>query len=194
LLLTSKSLRNILEHCQKAAEPALRSLVADDLAYRSLTETAAGTDERATGVFDLPASSALPIEALSSFQATTLRILLLQHFYQDHLQIRRQTSPWRKIGLLFALVARAFLGWPLVLLHRRQAYYWISLVELHTRYMDEVVVPWVDEIGRRLSNKSDLRCIAAKSTEFVDTESRRGQVERLFALRCTSSAVLAALL
>ena len=168
--------------------------MADDLAYRSLTETVAGTDERATGVFNLPASPALPIEALSSFQATTLRILLLQHLYQDHLQIRRQTSPWRKMGVFFAVVARAFLGWPLVLLHRRQAYYWISLVELHIRYMDEVVVPWVNEIGRRLSNKSDLRCIAATSAESVGIESHRGPVERLLALRCNSFAVLAALL
>lgn len=53
MLLTSKSLRAVLQQSQKAAEPSLAALrlsVADGWAYRSPTEPAVGTDEPATGV------------------------------------------------------------------------------------------------------------------------------------------------
>lgn len=191
LLLTSKSLRAILQYSQKAAEPALRSLVADDSAYRSLTESAIGIHEHATGVSHFPATLALPMEALSSFQTTKFRALYLQPLYEGRSLIRRKTSLWRKTSLVIAALARAFV-WPFILLHRHQGYYWISLAELHNTYMDEVIVPWVDEIARVVREETGPRRIA--TTVNVGIESRHRQVERLLALRCNVSAVLAVLL
>jgi len=199
LLLNSKTLRAILRHSQKAAEPSLATLrlsLADGSAYSGPTETAVDTGEPAAGVPRIPATACLPIEALSSFQTTDLRVLLLQPFYEGHFLIRRQTSLWRKTGLIFttvANVARALFAWPLILLHRRQAYYWISLAELHNRYMDEAIVPWVEEITCAAREGTDARRIATTSAENVSMQNRRGQVECLLALRCNASAVLAVL-
>ena len=163
--------------------------MADELARCRTTGAAVGTYEPATG---LPATPSLLIEALSSFQTTDFRVLFLQPL--NHLLSRRQTSLWRKAGLIFTAVARALLAWPLTLLHQRQAYYWISLAELHNRYMDEVIVPWVEEIAHAVQVETDARRIATISTGNVDLESHRGQVECLLALRCNASAVLAVLL
>jgi len=199
LLLNSKTLGAILQQSQKAAGPSLAALrlsLTDGSACRSPTETAVGTDGPATGVSHIPATPSLPIEALSSFQTTNFRVLLLQPLYEGHFLIRRQTSLWRKTGLIFATVAnvaRALFAWPLILLHRRQAYYWISLAELHNRYMDEVIVPWVEEITHAVREETDARRIATMSAECVSMQSRHGQVEYLLALRCNASAVLAVL-
>ena len=120
--------------------------------------------------------------------------MLLQPLNEGHLLNRRHTSLWRKAGLIFAAAARALFVWPLILLHRRQAYYWISLAELHNRYMDEVIAPWVEEISCAVREETDARRIATTSVENVGMESDRGQVESLLALRCNVSAVLAVLL
>ena len=199
MLLTSKTLHAILQHSHIAAEPslaALRSHVVDGLAYCSTTETGVCTDEPATGVSRLPATPPLLIEALSSFQTRDFRVLLLQPLHEGHLLNRQQTSLWRKAGLIFASVVRALFAWPLILLHRRQAYYWVSLAELHNRYMDEVIVPWVEKIASVVRERTDARRIATTSAENVGVgmESHRGQVESLLALRCNVSAVLAVLL
>ena len=167
--------------------------MADGLSYCITTKTAVCTDEPATGVSRLPATPSLLIEALSSFQTTNFRILLRQLLNEGNLLNRRQTSLWRKAGLIFAAVARALYAWPLIRLSRR-AYYWISLAELHNRYMDEVIVPWVEEIACAMREGTDARRIATTSADNVEMESHRGQVECLLALRCNASAVLAVLL
>jgi hypothetical protein len=195
LLLTTKSLRAILQLCQKAAESSLRSLVIDDSVYLSLTETAVGTNEPSTGS-RFPATPALAIEALSSFRTMDLRVLLLQPLHEGHLLVRQQKSLWRKTGLTLAVIARALFGWPLILLHHRGAYYWISLAKLHDRYMTEVIIPWVDEIGRAmelLREETVPRRIATAPAEDVSTESRHRQVGRSLALYCNTCAMLAVL-
>jgi hypothetical protein len=145
--------------------------VADGLAHRNTTETAVGTDEPATGVSRLPATPSLPIEALSSFQTTDFSCFVAATPLRGSFTERRQTSLWRKTGLIFTAVARALFAWPLILLHRRQAYYWISLAELHNRYMDEVIVPWVEEIACAVREETDARRIATTSAENVGMES-----------------------
>jgi hypothetical protein len=197
LLLTSESLCAILQHSQKATEgplAALRSHVADGLAHCNTTETTVCTDEPVTGVSCLPATPSIPIEALSSFQTTDFWILLLQPLDEGNLPNWRQTSLWQKAGLIFAAVARALFTWPLIRLHWRQAYYWISLAELHNRYMDEVIVPWVEEIACAVTEETGTRRIATTSVEGVDMGSHREQVKCLLALRCNVSAVVAVLL
>jgi len=196
LLLTSKALSAILQHSQKAAEPslaALRSHAVDGLACCNTTETAVRTDEPATGLSRLPAIPSLLIEALSSFQTTNFWVLLLQPLNEGHVLNRRKTPLWRKAGLIFTAVARALFAWPLIRLHRRQAYYWISLAELHNRYMDEVIFPWLEEIDCAVREETDPRRIATASTGNVDIESHRRQVDCLLALRCNASAVLSVL-
>ena len=168
--------------------------MADGLVQCSATETAVGAGDPATGVPPLPATPSLHIEALSSFQTRDFRILLLQPLNEGRLLIRRQTSLWRKARLIFAAVARALFVWPLIMLHRRQAYYLISLDELHNRYMDVAIVPWVEEIAGAVKEETDARRVATTPTETVGMESHRGQVERLLALRCNTLAVLAVLL
>jgi len=163
--------------------------VANGLSYCSTSKPAVCTDEPATGVSRLPATPSLLIEALSSFQTTNFRILLLQPLNEGKLLNQRQTPLWRKAGLIFAAVPRALFAWPLIRLSRR-AYYWISLAELHNRYMDEAIVPWVKEIACAVREGRDAR----RSADNVDTEGHRRQVECLLALRCNVSAVLAVLL
>lgn len=166
--------------------------MADHLTYPSLTETAVGPGEHATGGFCLPATPTLPIEALSMFQTKNPRVLLLQPLHEGYLRIRRQTTLWQKVRATGA-VARMLIVWPIILLYRRQAYYWISLAEIHTRYLEEVIVPWVNDIGHTAREGTDPRCIATTSVEKVRIESRREQVDRLLALRCNVAAVLAVL-
>lgn len=161
------------------------------MASRGLTETAVVIHGHATGVSRFPTTPALPIEALSSFRTTKFRALYLQPLSEGHLLIRRQTSLWRKMSLVVAALARA-LFWPFILLYRRQGYYWVSLAELHDTYMDEAIVPWVNEMARVVRENTNPRRIA--TTVNVDMESRHGQVERLLALRCNVFAVLAVLL
>jgi len=166
--------------------------VIDDSAYGSPTETAVGTDEPATGIHRLPPTPSLPIEALSSFQTTLFQVLwnalLPQALYE------RQTSLWRKAGLIFTAPVRVLFASLSILLHRHQAYYWISPAELHNRYMDEVIVPWVEETAHVVRQQTVARRMATTSAENVEIESHRGQVECLLALRCNVSAVLAVLL
>jgi hypothetical protein len=133
-----------------------------------------------------------PLEALSSFQATFLQVfwftLLPQALYE------RQTSLWRKAGLILTAPVRVIFASLLSLLHQRRAYYRVSLAELHNRFMDEVIVPWVEEIVCVVRQRTDARRMATTSAENVEMESHRGQVECLLALRCNTSAVLAVLL
>jgi len=59
--------------------------------------------------------------------------------------------------------------------------------------MNEVIVPWVEEIACAAREETNARRIATTSAENVSMQSRRGQVECLLALRCNTSAVLAVL-
>ena len=158
-----------------------------------MTETGVGTDEHTTGGFRLPATLALPIEALSMFQTKTPTVLMLQLIREGYFRIRRQKTMWQKIQATGA-VARVVMIKPLVLLfHSSKAYYLISLAELHNRYMDVVIVPWVKGMGLAVGEETAPRCIPTTPAEEVHIESRREQIERLLALRCNAVAVAAVL-
>lgn len=200
MLLTTQSLRRILQHCQKAAElplAELRSLLADDLIHHDSTDAAADPDTTVADTISLlPTTSAsLPIESLSSFKVSDLRVLVLQPFHERPFPTQHPPPLWRRTGLAVVAFARSLFGLPSVLVHRRRGYYKISLAALGNRYMSEVIAPWVEEMGRVaeeiLRETGDISRVVAPS-ETLGPESLR-QLERLVALRCNISAVLAVL-
>ena len=195
MLLKAQSLRGILQHCQKAAElpfTELRSLLAHDLAHHGSTETVTDLNTN-TGdtISRLPTTSAsLPIESLSSFEVSDLRVLVLHPFHERYFPTQRAPSLWRRTGLAIAAFARALFGLPSILVHRRQGYYKLSLAQLSDRFTSEVIVPWLEETARvaerLLMEKADNKASSS------DPETRR-QLGSLIALRCNISAVLAVL-
>ena len=201
MLLKAQSLRGILQHCQKAAElplAELRSPLAHELAHHVSTE--AITDPN-TNIGDtisrLPTTSAsLPIESLSSFKVSELRVLMLHPFYERSFPTQRVPSLWRRTGLAIAAFARALFGLPSILVHRRQGYYKLSLAQLSDRFTSEIIVPWLEETARvaerLLMEKADIKRVMASSSEIPDPETRR-QLGPLVALRCNISAVMAVL-
>ena len=201
MLLKAQSLRGILQHCQKAAElplTELRSLLAHDLAHHSSTETATDLNTNIGDTISrLPtASASLPIESLSSFKVSDLRVLVLQPFHERSFPTQRAPSLWRRTGLVVAAFARALFGLPSILVHRRQGYYKLSLAQMSDRFISEVIVPWLEETARvaerLLMEKADNKHAVASSSEILDPETRR-QLVTLVALRCNISAVLAVL-
>lgn len=201
MLLTTQALRGILQHCQKAAElplTELRTLLAHDLMGHGSTER---TTDPKTNIGDnisrLPTTSAsLPIESLSSFKVSNLRDLVLQPFHELSFPTQRAPSLWRRMGLAIAAFARAFFSLPSVLVHRRQGYYKLSLAQLSDKFTSEVIVPWLEEVGRvaerLLTEEADTKHAVAPSSETLDAETRR-RLGPLIALRCNISAVLAVL-
>lgn len=201
MLLKAQSLRGILQHCQKAAElplTELRSTLAHDLAHHNSTKT--GTDPN-TNIGDtisrLPAASAsLPIESLSSFKVSDLRVLVLQPFHERSFPTQRALSLWRRTGLAIAAFARALFGLPYILVHRRQGYYKLSLAQVSDKFTSDVIVPWLEEIApvaeRLLMEGADHKRVMESSSEMLDPATRR-QLRSLVALRCNISAVLAVL-
>jgi len=201
LLLTAQSLRGILQHCQKAAElplTELRSLLAHDLMHHGSTEAATDPNTNvANTTSHLPTTSALlPIESLSSFKVSDLRVLTLHPFYEHSFPTQRPPSLWRKTGLVIVAFVRALFGLPSVLIRRRQGYYRLSLAQIRDRFTSEVIAPWLEEMGRvaegLLMEKADINHEVASSSVVLDTETRL-QLGSLVALRCNISAVLAVL-
>lgn len=144
----------------------------------------------------LPTTSAfLPIDSLSSFKVSDLRVLVLQPFHERSFPTQRAPSLWRRAGLAIAAFARALFGLPSILFHRRQGYYKLSLTQLCDEFMSEVISPWLEEMGRVaeecLMEKADVNRVAAVS-ETLNLETRR-QLGSLVALRCNISAVLVVL-
>lgn len=198
LVLTAQSLSRVLQNCQKAAElplAELRSLLARDLVHHDAAGTAA---DPGTTVADtasrLPTTSAsLPIESLSSFKVSNLRVLVLQPFHERFLPTQDPPPLWRRTGLAIAAFARALFALPSALVHRRQGYYQLSLAALHDRIISEVIAPWVEEMGRVVEGLSrgqaDINRVVASS----ETSETLRQLGSLVALRCNISAVLAVL-
>ena len=145
----------------------------------------------------LPTTSAsLPIESLSSFKVSDLRVLVLQPFYERSLSIQHAPSLWRRTTLGIAAFARALLGLPSILIHHREGYYRLSLAALCDRFASEVIAPWVEEMTRiaegLLRERADVNRTVAPSSETLYPETVP-QLESLIALRCNVSAVLAVL-
>ena len=201
MLLTSQSLNGILQHCQKAAElplAELRSLLAHELMHDGSTETATNPNVNIGDTISrLPTTSAfLPIESLSSFKVSDLRTLVLQPFHERLLATRSVPSLWRRTGLAIAAFVRALFDLPSVLVHRRQGYYKLSLVQLCERFTSEVIDPWLKEMGRVAEGLSMEGAVinrpVAFSSEMLNPETRH-RLGSLVALRCNVSAVLAVL-
>lgn len=163
------------------------------------TETATDPNTNvANTISRLPTTSAfLPIESLSSFRVSDLRVLVLQPFYERSFPTQRPLSLWRRTGLAIAAFARALFGLPFVLVHRRQGYYRLSLAQIRDRFTSEVIAPWLQEMGRvaegLLTENADISHAVESSSEALDPETRRRQLGSLVALRCNISAVLAVL-
>lgn len=200
MLLTSQSLRGVLQRCQQAAEPPLtelRSRLAQDLIGHSSTETSADPDTNVGDTISrLPTTSALlPIDSLSSFKVSDLRVLVLQPFHEPFFSTQHAPSLWRRTGLVIAAFARALFGLPSVLFNHRQGFYKLSLVQLHDVFMSELVSPWLEEMSRVAEGlsveKADIDRVVAVS-EILSPEARH-QLESLVALRCNISAVVAVL-
>src|SRR5258708_10007768 len=81
------------------------------------------------------------------------------------------------LWLLNELVARVATLPPTDLVRRlHREYYWLSLANLHDRYMAEVIVPWIDEIGRAMESsreETNSRHMTTASGEEVGKEHRR---------------------
>ena len=166
--------------------------------HRGSTETATDPNTNvANAISRLPTTSAfLPIESLSSFKVSDLRILVLQPFYERTFPTHRPPSLWRRTSLAIAAFARAIFGLPSVLVHRRHGYYRLSLAQIRDTFTSEVIAPWLEEMGRvaegLLVETTDINHAVAPSLEILDPETRH-KLGSLVALRCNISAVLAVL-